>query len=156
MTVVPSSRKIFSLALLPRVRGTSTMMTRTTTETFECTRESLLKGDKWAPPVSWQRISKLFLFLIFDFFFYPPSPEPLGQSCSHCKQTTPGFEWNPAETTSSGQSRGSMGCFSFCVVEPLFCPRAQNSSSSSGLCSDFWKPRPSWCFSLTPHPYVAL
>lgn len=55
-----------SLARLSGVRGTSTMTMQTTTVTFECTRESLLKSHKWAPPVSWQHISKLFLFYFFS------------------------------------------------------------------------------------------
>lgn len=33
----------------------------------------------------------------------------LNQLCSHCKQTTPGLEWNQVETTS--HRRSQLGCF---------------------------------------------
>lgn len=69
--------------------------------------------------------------LFFVFFFSPPPPKPLGQSCSHCKQTTPGCEVNPAETTSSGQFRGSMGHL-FRVVEPLLCPHTSKQAEAKG------------------------
>lgn len=51
----------------------NTMTTRTTAA-FECTRESLLKSDKWVLPVPWQHISKHFFFVLFLFFLYPPRP----------------------------------------------------------------------------------